>query len=310
MHIRTLTADDAAEYRDLRLQARSTSPEAFATTYDGYVARPLTQVASQLHPDDHHFTLGAFTGDGSGKLAGTVTFVRERSVKVRHIANVVAMYVSPDARRQGVGRALLIDLIKRSRQLDGLEQLRLCVVKDNAAAVALYQAVGFRIFGIEPNALKTAERSWDEVHMILPLTDEPPLELQQVVGGTKGFSHVTINVSDLHASLVFYVETLEMKLVHRARRDAYLEWGDAWICLQERSELPPQERQLGVDHVALYIDPDEFHAAVNTLRAAGVSIVRGPVERGGGWTVNFLDPDGTQLELHTGILEERMKVWK
>jgi len=153
-------------------------------------------------------------------------------------------------------------------------------------------------------------KAWDEVHMLLPLTGEDHIARQSVFGGTKGFSHVTINVSALEKSLAFYVEALGMKPIHRGQRDAYLEWGTAWICLQERPELPPQERQLGVDHVALFVHRDEFHAAVETLRTANVPIVRGPLERGGGWTVNFLDPDGTQLELHTGTLAERMKVWK
>lgn len=125
----------------------------------------------------------------------------------------------------------------------------------------------------------------------------------------KGFSHVTIDVSSLEVSLRFYVEILGLRLVHRGHIDAYLEWGTAWVCLQERPEIPAQQQQLGVNHVALYIAPDAFHAMVNTLRAADVHIVRGPVERGGGWTVNFLDPDRTQLEFHTGTLAERMKVW-
>lgn len=127
---------------------------------------------------------------------------------------------------------------------------------------------------------------------------------------TKGFSHVTIDVSNLEISLGFYVGTLSLRLVHRGRRDAYVEWGSAWICLQEREDLAPHQPQLGVDHVALHIDSDKFHRAVELLRTANVPIVRGPVERGGGWTVNFLDSDGTQLEFHTGTLAERMKVWK
>ncbi len=50
--------------------------------------------------------------------------------------------------------------------------------------------------------------------------------------------------------------------------------------------------------------------AVHVLQENEVRIVRGPVQRGQGWSINFLDPDGTQLELHTSTLEERMKVWK
>ncbi|MFX4300930.1 VOC family protein [Alicyclobacillus tolerans] len=126
----------------------------------------------------------------------------------------------------------------------------------------------------------------------------------------KGFSHGTIDVSNLEKSLNFYIDTFGMELIHHGRRDVYLEWGAAWVCLQERPELQPPNLQLGVNHVAFYVDPEEFHSAVETLRKAHVPIVRGPVERGGGWTVNFLDPDGTQLEFHTGTLEERMKVWQ
>jgi catechol 2,3-dioxygenase-like lactoylglutathione lyase family enzyme len=126
----------------------------------------------------------------------------------------------------------------------------------------------------------------------------------------QGFSHVTINVGDLDRSLQFYVEVLQMNLVHRGRKDAYLEWGSAWICLQERPEKTKQQEQLGVDHVAFYMDEKDFDTAVRHLQENNVEIVRGPIKRGFGWSINFLDPDGTQLELHTSTLTERMKVWK
>jgi catechol-2,3-dioxygenase len=126
----------------------------------------------------------------------------------------------------------------------------------------------------------------------------------------QGFSHVTINVSDLNRSLSFYLDVLKMQLVHRGRKDVYLEWGRAWICLQERPEKAEQREQLGVDHVAFYINEKDFAMAVKHLQENNVEIVRGPIKRGLGWSVNFLDPDGTQLELHTSTLAERMKVWQ
>lgn len=127
----------------------------------------------------------------------------------------------------------------------------------------------------------------------------------------KGFNHLTIRVSDLAASLEFYIGVLGMTVRHRGRTDAYLEWGTAWICLIEQQDYTEQtERQLGVDHIAFYIEEQEFMNAVHVLQENEVCIVRGPVQRGQGWSINFLDPDGTQLELHTSTLEERMKVWK
>lgn len=125
----------------------------------------------------------------------------------------------------------------------------------------------------------------------------------------EGFSHVTIAVSNLEKSLAFYVDTLGMQLVHRGDSDVYLEWGTAWVCLLERPGREVHVQRLGVDHVAFYVPPQHFGSAVQFLKDHSVKIVRGPVQRGKGWSVNFLDPDGTELELHTSSLRERMTVW-
>lgn len=64
-----------------------------------------------------------------------------------------------------------------------------------------------------------------------------------------------------------------------------------------------------MDHVAFTIrEPDFFHA-VSLLKKNQVEMVREPVFRGGGWSVQFKDPDGIVLELFTGNLEKRMIHW-
>lgn len=128
----------------------------------------------------------------------------------------------------------------------------------------------------------------------------------------KGFSHVTLNVSNLERSLDFYCHSLKMRLRHQGRTDAYLEWGTAWICLIQRPEQAKkaERKQIGVDHVAFYIGEDDFQNAVLQIQNLGIRVVRGPIKRGTGWSINFLDPDGIELELHTSNLEERMTVWR
>jgi catechol 2,3-dioxygenase-like lactoylglutathione lyase family enzyme len=127
----------------------------------------------------------------------------------------------------------------------------------------------------------------------------------------KGFSHATINVKDLAESLRFYVDLLGMEVVHKGKRDAYLEWGDAWVCLQERPKFyEMKEELLGVDHIAFYITEENFKSAVQLLKTNNITIVREPVERGIGLSVIFIDPNGTKLELHTSTLAERMTVWE
>ncbi|MFD1675064.1 VOC family protein [Alicyclobacillus fodiniaquatilis] len=145
--------------------------------------------------------------------------------------------------------------------------------------------------------------------MVLYLAEEETLHSKVISHGVQGFSHVTIDVAHLAQSLDFYVRTLGMEVVHRGRRDVYLTWGTAWVCLQERPELSPLTQQLGVNHVAFYIAPAKFDLLVDVLRQANVPIVRGPLQRGGGWSINFLDPDGVQLECYTATLAERMETW-
>jgi catechol 2,3-dioxygenase-like lactoylglutathione lyase family enzyme len=125
-----------------------------------------------------------------------------------------------------------------------------------------------------------------------------------------GFNHLTIRVNDLRKSLPFYLDILGMKLVHRGRTDVYLEWGDAWICLIETKQQGAPQGGLGIDHAAFAIAEDDFPAAVTRLKEHGVPMVREPVLRGGGWSVQFTDPDGTVLELFTGTLAGRMKNWR
>lgn len=127
----------------------------------------------------------------------------------------------------------------------------------------------------------------------------------------EGFSHVTIRVKDLNNSLKFYCDVLGMRVRHRGSKDVYLEWGKAWVCIIERTNFEGiMKEYLGTDHIAFYISEEYFQDAVETLHNNQITIVRGPIRRGIGWTINFLDPDGTELELHTATLEQRMSVWK
>lgn len=57
--VRRLTGVDAADWRALRLEALSTYPEAFLTTYDEAVAVPLETVAERLESGQ---SFGVFTG--------------------------------------------------------------------------------------------------------------------------------------------------------------------------------------------------------------------------------------------------------
>ena len=52
----------------------------------------------------------------------------------------------------------------------GLELLVLTVTEGNTVATNLYEAAGFRSFGIEPKAMKIEGRFFGKNHMALDLT--------------------------------------------------------------------------------------------------------------------------------------------
>ena len=166
MTIRQLDEEDAAAYRELRLRLLRDAPEAYGTTYEEAVARPLEHTAARLRAQQDPevgFTLGAF----GPKLIGMATLLREEGTKSRHRGTVVGMGVAAEARGRGVGRALLDQLLARARRMPGLEQLYLTVVIPNEAARRLYRACGFVAYGIDERGLKLGERYWDEVQMVL-----------------------------------------------------------------------------------------------------------------------------------------------
>jgi ribosomal-protein-alanine N-acetyltransferase len=64
-------------------------------------------------------------------------------------AEILTLAVHPDARRQGLGRALVQSAAATAQTL-GAEAFWLEVAVDNAAAIALYAAAGFQAAGKRP----------------------------------------------------------------------------------------------------------------------------------------------------------------
>lgn len=156
MEIRPLTEADASVYWAVRLRALREEPQAFGSSYEEQKDRPLAVVAERLRAmtADDDFILGAFEGTGALSLLGIVAFGRETGRKNRHVGMVYQMYVAPEVRGRGYSRALLEALIARARTLDGVERINLGVVVGAAAARGLYTALGFEVYGRQPEALK------------------------------------------------------------------------------------------------------------------------------------------------------------
>jgi RimJ/RimL family protein N-acetyltransferase len=167
MRIRTLVPSDVELFYSFRLRGLRENPEAFGSTFAEESAMPAEVRLRHFHCTDENFVLGAFGEDG--QLIGAAGFYRATHLKLRHKGFVWGMYVSPESRGRGVGRALLSSIIERGRSLPGLEQIGLDVVTVNEAARNLYLSQGFRIYALEVEAMKQDGRYYDVEHMVLRL---------------------------------------------------------------------------------------------------------------------------------------------
>ncbi|MEH7095337.1 GNAT family N-acetyltransferase [Neobacillus vireti] len=167
MEIRLLTPADARNYWTLRLEALKNHPEAFLASYEESVTKEnaVEQTAQNLTAEGN-FTFGAFDQD---KLIGVVTLLQEERKKIRHRANIFAMYVTPSRRGVGAGKALMTAAIQKAKDISGVEQINLNVTASNHSAKQLYTQLGFQEFGLEKNALKIDGVYYDDAYMVLHL---------------------------------------------------------------------------------------------------------------------------------------------
>jgi ribosomal protein S18 acetylase RimI-like enzyme len=164
IEIRRLRPADAVAYRELPLRGLREHPDAFTSSYEEEVDKPLDAILARLGDGAREAVYGAFD---AGALVGVVGIGREPRAKNRHKATVFGMYVAPERAGRGIGRRLLQRVVDEAMRMDGLDQLILTVTQSNAAARALYEKSGFRSFGVEPRAICVGDTHFDKNHMIL-----------------------------------------------------------------------------------------------------------------------------------------------
>lgn len=168
IYVKQLAGPDAAAYQAVRLRALQESPTAFSSSYEEEYRRTLSEIEARVipAPDGSVCVFGAFEDD---RLVGLLAFIRPQREKTRHGAQLAGMYVLPECRRRGHGRALLDAALLHARAAGGVRSLKLGVNAENEPAKRLYQAAGFRYVGTDPEALRVGATYYDEETYVLSL---------------------------------------------------------------------------------------------------------------------------------------------
>jgi ribosomal protein S18 acetylase RimI-like enzyme len=160
--IRRLTPADSAAFQSLRLSGLRETPTAFTSSYEEECNTPLSVTEAYFASDAGRNRFGAFDGD---RLVGMVGVGREAQIKLRHKAFIRGMQVDVAYRGTGVGRQLMNEAMACIATMEGVTKVTLAVTVGNAAAIHLYESLGFKVYGREHRALIVDGVAYDDILM-------------------------------------------------------------------------------------------------------------------------------------------------
>jgi RimJ/RimL family protein N-acetyltransferase len=155
--IRSLEPSDARAYRELRLEALATAPEAFGSSYEEEAPLPLETIRARIPSSGPNVIFGAFA---EKRLIGMAGFAAYERIKASHKGLMWGVYVQAAWRGRGLGRQLVQRVIDHAAR--HVIVLEAAVGLTNASARRTYHALGFQSYGIERKALRVGDAFYDE----------------------------------------------------------------------------------------------------------------------------------------------------
>jgi len=176
-----LTPDDAWRYTRLRTRMLRDAPWAFAASEAEEGALDPARFAKTLgEPDTAIFAIeapeptspvGGVTegpSEDGRELIAAAGISRVSRPKLSHRAEVWGVFVDPAYRGRGLARTLLTATIDLARgRWPGVDYVDLGVSEGSPVARHLYESLGFRAWGREPESLEYNGRRYDEIFMAL-----------------------------------------------------------------------------------------------------------------------------------------------
>jgi GNAT superfamily N-acetyltransferase len=135
--IERITPEAAMVFKDVRLRALQDSPTAFSSTYakeSQFPDEEWRKRAVRWSSDGSAIFL-AMDGDAGCGIIGAYEDDEQ-------CAQVVSMWMAPEARRTGLGKRLVAAVVQWARSR-GMRMLKLMVTSVNEGAISFYERMGF-----------------------------------------------------------------------------------------------------------------------------------------------------------------------
>lgn len=167
--IRRITPEEWPLLRDMRLRALRDAPEAFGQTYENAASEAEVEWRSAARAasagDRRAWFIARTEVTGASGRPSELGMVQARR-RPPDDCLVFSMWVAPEARRAGVGRALIDAAAEWARSWAG-HRIVLWVTGANESATRFYERIGFRLLGDGPDA--ESGRAFGAFAMELPL---------------------------------------------------------------------------------------------------------------------------------------------
>lgn len=146
--INVISKNDIEAYRSIRLASLQDSPDSFGSTYERELSLSKNEWLSRISPEENTIHLLPLIVEYNNVYVGLAFGAVHKQEP--NSAHIYQMWVSPNHRGNGIGKALLNYIQSWAKELR-LNNLLLAVTTTNLNAVNLYKSVGFFNVGeLEP----------------------------------------------------------------------------------------------------------------------------------------------------------------
>ncbi|MEA2676297.1 MAG: hypothetical protein QOJ81_438 [Chloroflexota bacterium] len=169
MDVHRIKPDEWALLRDMRLRALRDAPQAFGQSYENAAAEPELEWRSAARAasagDRRAWFIARSDVTSAGAPAAEAGMVQARR-RPPDDCLVFSMWVAPEARRAGVGRAVIDAAADWARSWGG-RRIVLWVTGANEGAMRFYEQIGFKL--MTEGADAESGRAFGAFAMELPL---------------------------------------------------------------------------------------------------------------------------------------------
>ena len=162
---RLLESSEYPAYCALRREMLGDMPWSFGASPEDDAASDPVKLAERLSAPRN--VIVAVFDEATGTPVSVAGLVGSERTKTRHGAGIWGVYTTPAARGQGAGRAVMNATIEMARSWEGIRKVWLSVSDDAPPARALYESLGFVVWGTEPISLVVDGVDHAEIHMAL-----------------------------------------------------------------------------------------------------------------------------------------------